>query len=113
MQNLEILEPDKSSLVNLGYSVPGQVDLLEPGRVHEKVFRQSCHFVVSKWQNFETIKPEKSLVGDVSNFVWVETEELEPGLTGEGVVGHGHDVVVAQVNLHKLGQEPEKKRKKA
>jgi len=48
----------------------------------------------------------------VADLVRVETQKFEAGLTGERVVGHRHDVVVAQVYLHELSQKSEMRENK-
>ena len=45
----------------------------------------------------------------MADLVGVELEHLERSLTGERVVGHAHDVVVAQVHLQQFGQKSGKK----
>jgi hypothetical protein len=42
VQNFEILESVEGPVADFGDPVPGEVDLLEFGGMHEQVLRQSC-----------------------------------------------------------------------
>ena len=88
--------------MNLGDPVPGQVDLPQLRGVHEQPLGQRRDLVVPQGEDLESVESDERLAGDVPDLVRVETQELEAGLTGEGVVGDGDDVVVAQIDFDEL-----------